>query len=128
MSKNIGIQDMNDIFLFSSKKTSCCNVSGKYKVINNSNQNVISQHTQVRRQVDIILYSLGGRTQYGFIQPQRVQTLITFLGRMEGQSGGILGPIKNNFWKIIIIIFYVIIICLLKKIRNMVAKSYMVQD
>jgi len=97
MSKNVGIKDMNDIFLFSSKKRSCCNVSGKYKVINNSNQNVISQNTQVRRQVDIILYSLGGRTQYGFVQPQRLQNLITFLGRTEGQSGGILGPIKNNF-------------------------------
>ena len=97
MSKNVGIKDMHDIFLFSSKKRSCCNVSDKYKVINNSNQNVISQHTQVRRQVDIILYSLGGRTQYGFIQPQRLQKIITFLGRTEGQTGGILGPIKNKF-------------------------------
>jgi hypothetical protein len=97
MSKNIGINDISDIFLFSSKKRSCCNVSGKYKVINNSNQNVISQNTQLRRQVDTILYSLGGRTQYGFIQPQRVQNLIRFLGRTEGQSGGILGPIKNSF-------------------------------
>jgi len=115
MSKNIGIKNMHDIFLFSSKKKSCCDISGKYKVINNSNQNVISQHTTVRRNVDTILYSLGGRTQYGFIQPQRIIRVLTFLervggiirlerqgnieiqGRREGQPGGILGPIKNKF-------------------------------
>ena len=91
---------MSNIFLFPSKKRSCCEVSDKYKVMNNSNQNVISQHTKVRRNVDTILYSLGGRTQYGFIQPQRlrrIKKLITFLGRTEGQVGGILGPIKNKF-------------------------------
>jgi hypothetical protein len=97
MSNNIGIKNMNDIFLFSSKKRSCCDISGKYKVINNSNQNVISQNTKVRRNVDTILYSLGGRTQYGFIQPQQLRRIITFLGRTEGQPGGILGPIKNKF-------------------------------
>ena len=91
---------MNDIFLFSSKKRSCCDLSDKYKVMNNSNQTVISQHTKVRRNVDTILYSFGGRTQYGFIQPQRlrrIRKIITFLGRTEGQVGGILGPIKNKF-------------------------------
>ena len=127
MSKNIGIKNMNDIFLFSSKKRSCCDISGKYKVINNSNQDVIAQHTKARRNVDTILYSLGGRTQYGFIQPQRLIRFNTFLGRIErkgiigkqgiilerqgidiqgrierqgrteGQPGGILGPIKNKF-------------------------------
>ena len=127
MSKNIGIKDISDIFLFSSKKRSCCDISGKYKVINNSNQDVIAQNTKVRRNVDTILYSLGGRTQYGFIQPQRLIRFNTFLGRIErigiierqgriegqeilniqgrimkqgrteGQPGGILGPIKNKF-------------------------------
>jgi hypothetical protein len=115
MNPNIGIKNMNDIFLFSSKKRSCCDISGKYKVINNSNQDVISQHTNVRRNVDTILYSLGGRTQYGFRQTQRIIRVLTFLervrgvlglerhgnleiqGKREGQPGGIFGPIKNKF-------------------------------
>jgi hypothetical protein len=113
MSQNNGIQDINNIFLFSSKKRSCCDISGKYKVINNSNQDVISQNTKVRRNVDTILYSLGGRTQYGFRQPQRITRVLTFLervrgiidregiierqGKREGQPGGIFGPIKNKF-------------------------------
>ena len=115
MVEKIGRQVFNDLFLFSSKNRSCCNANDKYKVMNNSNQNVISEHTQVRRNVDTILYSLGGRTQYGFIQPQRIRRVLTFLervggiirldrqgivernGRREGQPGGILGPIKNKF-------------------------------
>jgi hypothetical protein len=96
MVEKIGRQVINDLFLFSSKNRSCCNANDKYKVMNNSNQDVISEHTKVRRNVDIILYSLGGRTQYGFIQPQQLRR-ITFLGRTEGQPGGILGPIKNKF-------------------------------
>jgi hypothetical protein len=104
MVEKIGRQIINDIFLFSSKNRSCCNANDKYKVMNNSNQDVISEHTKVRRNVDTILYSLGGRTQYGFIQPQQIGR-ITFLaqrriqrqGRTEGQPGGILGPIKNKF-------------------------------
>ena len=88
---------MNDIFLFSSKKGKCCNTSQKYKIMHNSNQSVISQYTKVRRNVDTILYSLGVRTQYGFVQPQQITKKITFLGRTEGQLGGILGPIKNKF-------------------------------
>jgi len=127
MVEKIGRQFINDLFLFSSKNRSCCNANDKYKVMNNSNQDVISEHTKVRRNVDTILYSLGGRTQYGFIQPQRLIRFNTFLGRIErkgiigkqgiilerqgidiqgrierqgrteGQPGGILGPIKNKF-------------------------------
>jgi hypothetical protein len=110
MVEKIGRQIINDLFLFSSKNRSCCNANDKYKVMNNSNQNVISEHTQVRRNVDTILYSLGGRTQYGFIQPQQVgrirflaqrrlerQKRLEIQGRLEGQPGGILGPIKNKF-------------------------------
>ena len=119
MSKNIGIKNTDNIFLSSSKKLNCCDIIGKYKVINNSNQDVISQNTKVRRNVDTILYSLGGRTQYGFRQPQRITRVLTFLervrgiidregiierqgiieiqGKREGQPGGIFGPIKNKF-------------------------------
>jgi hypothetical protein len=102
MSKNIGIKNTNNIFLFSSKKLNCCDIIGKYKVINNSNQSVIPQHTKVRRNVDTILYSLGGRTQYG-LQPQRIRNVITLFGNREKQStreeqsGSIFGPIKNKF-------------------------------
>jgi hypothetical protein len=53
--------------------------------------------TQNQRIATIINYSNGGRVQYGnsslVAQPQRV----TFLGRMEGQLGGTMGPLRNKF-------------------------------
>ena len=73
----------------------CCpEPSNKKKVIVNSNQTVIPQNTQVNIAVNAILFSLGGRTQYGFRQPNRP---LRFLGRTEGQNGGIIGPLKNKF-------------------------------
>ncbi len=71
----------------------CCpDPSNKRKVIVNSNQTVIPKNTQVNLAVNAILFSLGGRTQYG--QPTNP---LQFLGRTEGQNGGILGPLKNTF-------------------------------
>jgi hypothetical protein len=71
----------------------CCpEPSNKKKIIVNSNQTIIPQNTQVNLAVNAILFSLGGRTQYG--QPNRP---LRFLGRTEGQNGGILGPLKNRF-------------------------------
>jgi len=72
---------------------SCCGLPNKLKVMNNSNQFVEPQKTKVERAVNTILFSSGGRTQYG----NRTTTRITFLGRTEGQSGGIIGAIKNRF-------------------------------
>ena len=73
----------------------CCpEPSNKKKIIVNSNQNVIPQNTQVNLAVNAILFSLGGRTQYGYRQP--ISPLM-FLGRTEGQNGGIIGPLKNRF-------------------------------
>lgn len=73
----------------------CCpKLNINKKVIVNSNQTVIPQNTQVNLAVNAILFSLGGRTQYGFRQPNRP---LRFLGRTEGQNGGILGSLKNKF-------------------------------
>jgi hypothetical protein len=73
----------------------CCpNLTINKKIIVNSNQTVIPQNTQVDIAVNAILFYLGGRTQYGFRQPNRP---LRFLGRTEGQNGGILGPLKNRF-------------------------------
>jgi len=93
MSKNIGIKNTDNIFLSSSKKLNCCDIIGKYKVINNSNQSVIPQHTKVRRNVNTILYSLGGRTQYGL---QSIRNFITLPEKKEVPIN-IFGPIKNKF-------------------------------
>jgi hypothetical protein len=60
------------------------------------NSNVIPQTTQVQRDVDLILYSLGGRTQFGYIQPQRFERILLY-GTLEGQNGGILAAPKNKF-------------------------------
>jgi hypothetical protein len=70
--------------------------NNKNKIIRNYNQYNIPQATQVRRAVDAILFSLGGRTQYGYIQPQRPQRILLH-GKLEGQNGGLLAPLKNKF-------------------------------
>jgi hypothetical protein len=68
----------------------------KRKIIRNYNDSVIPQNTQVDRAVNTILYSLGGRTQFGYIQPQRRERILLY-GKLEGQNGGILAPLKNKF-------------------------------
>jgi hypothetical protein len=75
----------------------CCELSQKLKVINNSNQYVYPYNTQVDRAVNTILFVQGGRTQYGNQLLLRRADLVTFLGRTEGQPGGILGALKNKF-------------------------------
>jgi hypothetical protein len=79
----------------------CCNNNiktnaQKIKVIRNYNAYNIPQPTQVQRFVNTILYSLGGRTQYGYRQPQRRERILLH-GKLEGQNGGILPPLKNKF-------------------------------
>jgi hypothetical protein len=66
------------------------------KVIRNYNAYNVPQNTQVQKAVDSILYSLGGRTQYGYRQPQRRERILLY-GKLEGQNGGILAPLKNKF-------------------------------
>ena len=70
----------------------CSKLNINKKVIVNSNQTVIPQNTQVDIAVNAILFSLGGRTQYG-----QTNRPLRFLGRTEGQNGGIIGPLKNKF-------------------------------
>jgi len=50
--------------------------------------------TPNERIANIIRYSSGGKIQFG--NPGIYQAT-TFLGRTEGQPGGIIGPIKNKF-------------------------------
>jgi hypothetical protein len=88
-------QFIHNIFLLA-KNRQCCQKATKLKLIQNSNQNVIPLATQVDRQVNTILYFPGGRTQFGNRQPQQRERLI-FLGRSEGQNGGIIGPLRNQF-------------------------------
>lgn len=62
------------------------------KTLNSSSYNNQSL-TQVRRAVNSIQYSLGGNTVFGNPGTQN----IVFLGKTEGQTGGITGPLKNKF-------------------------------
>jgi len=82
--------------LFSEYETEYIKNEKKLKVIRNYNEYNVPQATQVRRAVDTILYSLGGRTQYGYRQPQRRERILLY-GKLEGQNGGILAPLKNKF-------------------------------
>lgn len=95
---------------YKSNLFSCCNNSDnsnninitttpnakKTKVIRSYNAYNVPQNTQVQKAVDSILYSLGGRTQYGYRQPQRRERILLY-GKLEGQNGGILAPLKNKF-------------------------------
>jgi len=82
--------------LFSEYESQYIKNEKNLKVVRNYNEYNIPQPTQVRRAVDTILYSLGGRTQYGFRQPQRRERILLY-GKLEGQNGGILPPLKNKF-------------------------------
>jgi len=83
------------------QQSSCCGLANKLKVIKNFNQTVVPNNTQVQRAVNTILFVKGGSTQYGFRnslrRPIRKESIVTFLGRTEGQLGGILGTLKNKF-------------------------------
>jgi hypothetical protein len=70
-----------------------CTPQNKFKLIKNSNNMVIPDSSQVQRQVNSVLYSTGGITQFGNGGAKG----IVFLGRTEGQPGGIIGPIRNKF-------------------------------
>ena len=84
--------------LIPSKQISCYqNIN--YKTLN-SNADVDQSLTQVQRQVNAIKYSIGvgGTITFGpQQQQQQLPQLITFLGKTEGQPGGIkMGP-RNKF-------------------------------
>ena len=63
------------------------------KTLNSSSYNNQSL-TQVASVVHIIQYSLGGNTVFGDVI---TRNNIVFLGKTEGQTGGIAGPLKNKF-------------------------------
>jgi len=77
--------------------SACQNQNINSKIVKNSNSDVIPLSTQVERTVSAIRYSNGGRVTYGNIINGIQVKSITFLGRTEGQSGGIIGPLRNKF-------------------------------
>ena len=88
--------------LFSSPTNSVgCHQDINYKTLN-SNADVDQSLTQVQRQVNAIKYSVGtgGIITFGNVDPitqQQRPQLVTFLGKREGQPGGIkMGP-RNKF-------------------------------
>jgi hypothetical protein len=74
-----------------------CHSQNNQKVIQGSNANVEQRITAVQRMVNDIKYSHGGTTNYGNTNLVYNYSRITFLGRTEGQPGGMVGPLKNKF-------------------------------
>jgi hypothetical protein len=70
-----------------------CPVQDKTSINTSSDNN--NQYTENQRIADLVRNSLGGRVQYG--NNINRQQLATFLGRTEGQPGGIIGPLRNKF-------------------------------
>jgi hypothetical protein len=82
-------------------------ISNKLSLINNQPE------TQLERQVNTILYSRGGRIQYGnfltdgtlmaYLEERRnnpnafANERVNFNGNFEGQPGGMRGPLRNRF-------------------------------
>jgi hypothetical protein len=102
--------------------TNACQYQESFKIIKNTNNTVIPLNSRVTRNVNAIKYSRGGITSIGntsllqqqtqqtqqtsqitqpfsgVIQTQQcLQAQVLFLGRSEGQPGGINGPLKNKF-------------------------------
>lgn len=54
--------------------------------------------TQSQRLVNGVNYYLGGRTQFGNGNTTRISyASVSYLGKTEGQPGGIVGPLRNKF-------------------------------
>jgi VCBS repeat-containing protein len=65
------------------------------KKVANSSGDVDQTLTQSQRAVNAIKYSTGGRVVYG--NSATTSNRLNFLGRTEGQPGGIMGPVRNRF-------------------------------
>jgi VCBS repeat-containing protein len=65
------------------------------KKVANSSGDVDQTLTQSQRAVNAINYSTGGRTIFGIYGTN--SNRLNFLGRTEGQPGGIMGPLRNKF-------------------------------
>ena len=65
------------------------------KKVANSSGDVDQTLTQSQRAVNAIKYSTGGRVVYG--NSGSTSNRLNFLGRTEGQPGGIIGPLRNKF-------------------------------
>jgi hypothetical protein len=77
----------------------CAQTASSKKVYNpNTSQEIIvnpqNEQTWNQKVATLVLYSQGGRTQFGY--SAEIQN-VRFLGRVEGQLGGIIGPLRNRF-------------------------------
>jgi hypothetical protein len=76
------------------KNSSCvCPKLNNKKVLITSNN--VQGQTKNQRIANIVNNYLGGKIQFGNYTERRQPIL--FMGKMEGQSGGIMGPLKNKF-------------------------------
>lgn len=103
------------------KKNCLCNssISNNKKIYFTSGNVSVPDRTKTERNINSIRYSLGGITRFGN-QPivnqgivikknefnnsyvyadcySSSSNLVTFLGKTEGQPGGITGPLRNKF-------------------------------
>ena len=80
-------------FIITSGNSDCkCPQEINTKVVKSSNPDVDQTLTQNQRAVNAIRYSVGGRIMFG-----NNGSGVTFLGRTEGQPGGIKFSPKNKF-------------------------------
>ena len=86
--------DTRKVILNSGRLNSSCHCPklNNKKVLITSNN--VQGETQSQRINNIVNYYLGGRTQFGN-QGQGYYQI--FLGKREGQPGGINGPLRNKF-------------------------------
>lgn len=79
-------------------ENSVCKCPEQNKESINTSSDNNNQYTKNQRIADLVRNSLGGRTSYGNTNITGQQnSLVTFLGRTEGQPGGIIGPLRNKF-------------------------------
>jgi len=84
-------QIVNQKFQNGTKPDCLCAPLSNTKLTNSFTQT----QTQNQRISSIINYSSGGRLQFGNVITGIASS--TFLGRTEGQPGGIIGPLRNKF-------------------------------
>jgi hypothetical protein len=75
----------------------CEKIQGK-KIAFNSNPKINNQSlTEIQKRVNVIKYLRGGKTIFNNPNLNVRNNLKTFLGKTEGQLGGINSPLKNRF-------------------------------
>lgn len=92
-----GLKTPNVVYLYSLRKQcpNICPQTNSYNKNIPSAGDVDSTLTQSQRAATLIVSYPGGKTQFGNSLVNYRAT--TFLGKTEGQPGGINGPLRNKF-------------------------------